>query len=314
MIQAVRLTSALLAAGLIVAGVGSSGPVAGAPQDPFRGGTETIRLSVTVTDSAGRLVPGLAREDFQIFEDGQLQDVQVFSPDPQPVALALLLDASTSMEQKLPVAQEAAVGFVRRLRPRDIAQITDFNNEIRIRQDFTGDVNLLERAIRSIRTGGSTSMYNAIYNALGELKRARATSPQEVRRQAIVVLSDGEDTTSLVTYEDVLDSAKRSEVAVYAIGLRSRDPAMRRATGFNEADYVMRTVAQETGGRVFFVDDAAQLPAVYTQIADELANQYLLGYSSKNQKRDGAWRLVSMRMTRPNTTARTRSGYFAPNR
>ena len=312
--HAVRLASCVLAATALALSGGAPHRLTATPQDPFRGGTDAVRLSVTVNDSSGRHVPGLTRPDFQVFEDGQLQDVQVFSSDPQPVALALLLDASTSMEQRLPVAQEAAVGFVRRLRAQDVAQITDFNNEIRIRQDFTGSADLLERAIRAIRTGGSTSMYNAIYNALGELKRVRVATPQELRRQAIVVLSDGEDTTSLVTYEDVLDAAKRSEVAVYTIGLRAKDPAMRRTSGFNEADYVLRTVAQETGGRVFFVDDAAQLPAVYTQIADELANQYLVGYSSKNAKRDGAWRLVAVRVARPGATARTRAGYFAPGR
>jgi Ca-activated chloride channel family protein len=297
---------------LVLATTLAAAPLAAAQQVLFRGGTDTVRLNVTVTDGASRLLPGLSGEDFQILEDGQPQEVQVFSRDPQPIALALLIDASTSMDQKLAVAQEGAVGFVRRLKPQDIAQITDFNNEIRIGQDFSNDVGALERAIRLIRTGGSTSMYNAIYSAFVELKRAR--SAQEARRQAIVVLSDGEDTTSLVTYEDVLDSAKRSEVAIYAIGLRAKDPALRRAGGFNEADYVMRTLSQETGGRAFFVEDIAQLPAVYTQIADELANQYLIGYTSKNQKRDGAWRQVSVRVTRPNTIARSKSGYYAPLR
>ncbi|HEY7476210.1 MAG TPA: VWA domain-containing protein, partial [Vicinamibacterales bacterium] len=111
--------------------------------------------------------------------------------------------------------------------------------------------------------------------------------------------------------DDVLDLAKRSEVAVYSIGLREKgDPAM--SGKWNEADYILRTLAQETGGRPYFVDDVSQLPAIYSQIADELANQYSVGYVSKNPKRDGVWRKINVRVTRPNTAARTKAGYFAP--
>jgi Ca-activated chloride channel family protein len=126
-----------------------------------------------------------------------------------------------------------------------------------------------------------------------------------------VILSDGEDTSSLIAYEDVLESSKRSEVAVYAIGLRAKTD--RPTRGFNEADFVLRTLSQETGGRVFFVDDAAQLPSIYQLIADELANQYTIGYTPKNLKRDGAWRAIVVKVDRPNTVARTKRGYFAPS-
>ena len=282
-----------------------------AARQVFKSGTDLVLLNVTVTDSAGHLVTGLTQENFQVYEDGVLQTVTNFSKDPLPIALSILLDSSTSMDRKLPVAQEAATGFARRLTPKDVAQIIDFDSQAQILQAFTNDKVALEQAIRRTQAGGSTSLFNALYTALSELKSVRAQATGEVRRQAIVALSDGEDTTSLVTFEDVLDLAKRSETAVYAIGLREKgDPAM--SGKWNEADYVLKTLAHETGGRPFFVDDVSQLQAIYSQIAEELSNQYSVGYVSKNPKRDGAWRRIIVRITKPNVTARAKAGYFGP--
>jgi Ca-activated chloride channel family protein len=282
-----------------------------AARQVFKAGTDLVLLNVTVADAAGHLVTGLNQEDFQVYEDGVLQTVTNFSRDPLPIALSIALDTSTSMERKLPVAQEAAAGFVRRLTPKDVAQIIDFDSQAQILQSFTNDKAALEQAIRRTQAGGSTSLYNALYTALSELKTVRSPPTGEVRRQAIVALSDGEDTSSLVTFDDVLDLAKRSEVGVYAIGLREKgDGAMQGK--WNEADYILKTLANETGGRPFFVDDVSQLPAIYSQIADELANQYSVGYVSKNPKRDGAWRKITVRITRPSVTARTKAGYFGP--
>jgi Ca-activated chloride channel homolog len=266
-----------------------------------------------VTDAAGRLVPGLTRDNFIIFEDMQPQEVAVFARDPQPVALTLLMDTSTSMESRMAVSQEAAVGFAKQLKPTDVAQIVDFNTEIQVRQAFTNDAPALERAIRSTRSGGSTALYNALYMSFADLHRTFVTR-EEIRRQAIVVLSDGEDTNSLVVYDDVLDSAKRSDATVYAIGIKSREAAPRRVGGFNESDFVLRTISQQTGGRVFFVDDASELRNIYSQIADELSNQYLIGYTSKNTKRDGSWRQIAVRVVGSAATARTKGGYYAPKR
>ncbi len=298
-----RRRAGLWAAALLVCGsLGLSAQI-------FRGGVDIVSLNITVTEGT-TLIPGLDQSMFSVFEDGVLQDPSFFSRTPQPIALSLLIDTSTSMEMRLPVAQQAAIGFARRLGPNDAAQVIAFNSRVEILQTFTSDPVLLEDAIRRTRAGGATSLYNAVYVALSELRRIRATSTDEIRRQAVVILSDGEDTSSLIAYEDVLDSAKRSEVAVYAIGLRSKQD--RPTRGFNEAEFVLRTLSQETGGRVFFVDDAAPLEAIYQQIADELANQYTIGYTSKNPKRDGAWRAIVVRVDRPNTVARTKRGYFAP--
>jgi Ca-activated chloride channel family protein len=282
-----------------------------AARQVFKGGTDLVLLNVTAADSAGHLVTGLTQEDFQVYEDGVLQTITNFSREPLPIALSITLDTSTSMERKLPVAQEAAAGFVRRLTPKDVAQIIDFDSQAQILQAFTNDKAALEQAIRRTQAGGSTSLYNALYTALSELRSVRGPAPGEVRRQAIVALSDGEDTSSLVTFDDVLDLAKRSEVGVYAIGLRDKGDGSLQGK-WNEADYILKTLANETGGRPFFVEDVSQLPAIYSQIADELANQYSVGYVSRNPKRDGGWRRVTVRIARPNVTARTKAGYFAP--
>ena len=279
-------------------------------QQTFRGGVDVVSLAVTVMDKDARYVSGLDRADFQVFEDGVLQDITYFSRQHQPIALTLLIDTSTSMETKMRTAQEAAIGFARQLTPADVAAVVEFDSRPQILQAFTSDKSLLEAAIRKTAAGGSTSLYNAIYIGLRELQRVKATKIDEVRRQAIVVLSDGEDTTSLLSYEEVLELAKRSETAVYSIGLRSRDEAT--ASGFREAEFVLRTLAQQTGGREFFVDDAKELPAIYQRIADELANQYSMGYSSKNGRRDGAWRRIVVRVDRPSAAARTKQGYYGP--
>lgn len=279
-------------------------------QQTFRGGVEVVSLAVTVTDKEGRYISGLDQPNFQIFEDGVLQDIVYFSREHQPVALTLLMDTSTSMEHKLSIAQEAAVGFARQLKPTDVAAVVEFDSRPEILQTFTSDIGLLEKAIRRTSAGGSTSLYNAIYVGLRELQRVKASAGDAVRRQAVVVLSDGEDTTSVVTYEDVLELAKRSETAVYSIGLRSRDDMPSK--GFREAEFVLRTLAQQTGGREFFVEDAKELKAIYQRIADELANQYSIGYMSKNTKRDGAYRRIVVRADRPNVITRSKQGYYAP--
>jgi Ca-activated chloride channel family protein len=282
------------------------------PQVPFRAGVDLVSLNVTVTEGTGRYITDLAAEDFNVFEDGVKQDVTFFTRTNLPIALALLLDTSASMENKLPTAQEAAIGFARRLRPQDLAEVVDFDSRVVVLQSFSNNAAELEQAIRKTSAGGSTSLYNAVYIALKDLKKVVAKSADEIRRQAIVVLSDGEDTSSLLPFEEVLDLAKRSETAIYAIGLRAGEGPGTSAKGFKEAEFVMRQFSQETGGRSFFPNQLSDLATVYGQISDELSSQYTVGYTSKNPKRNGAWRRVVVRIARPNLTARTKLGYFAP--
>ncbi|HXH26156.1 MAG TPA: VWA domain-containing protein [Vicinamibacterales bacterium] len=280
------------------------------PQRPaFRTGVEIVSLNVTVTDSAQRYVTDLEESDFLVFEDGVKQDITFFTRRQQPIALSLLLDSSASMEQHLPMLQAAAANFVRRLKPSDLAQVIDFDSRVEIRQAFTSNQPELEAAIKQLVAGGSTSLHNAIYIALKELRKVRAVSEEDIRRQALIVFSDGEDTSSLVSFDEVLDLAKRSETAIFTIAMRGPDV---QTKGFREAEFVMRTLAQETGGRAFFPTRIEDLAGVYDQIADELASQYTIGYTSKNPRRDGAWRRIVVQVDRPNVTARTKKGYYAP--
>jgi Ca-activated chloride channel family protein len=292
----------------------ASGPLVFAQQSAtqkFRLGVEVVSLNVTATDPTGRYVTDIPQAEFDVFEDGVKQELVFFSHTRMPIALALLLDTSASMEERLPIAQEAATGFAKRLGPDDTAEVIDFDSNVNIVQAFTHDMEKLDRAIRSTSVGGSTALYNAIYISLNELrKQAKPRSLDEIHRQAIVVLSDGDDTSSLIQYEDVLDRAKRSETAIYAIGLRSRDNGGR---GFKEAEFVLRQLSQETGGRAFFPSDARELPKIYDTISEELSSQYTLGYTSKNSQRNGQWRRVVVRINRPGVLARTKQGYYAPS-
>jgi Ca-activated chloride channel family protein len=222
----------------------------------------------------------------------------------------LLIDSSASMEQRMPIAQEAAAGFAKRIRTQDLAQIVDFDSRVEILQGFTNKATELEKAIKSTSAGGSTALHNAVYISLKELAKIKVKNPDEIRRQAIVVLSDGEDTSSLVTFDEVLELAKRSETAIYTIGLQPRDTASLK--GFREAEFVLKQFAQETGGRAFFVQRAEELKDVYGQIADELSSQYSMGYAPKNPRRDGAFRRLVVQVARPNVQARTKRGYYGP--
>jgi len=281
---------------------------AGLSAQKFKAGVELVSLSVSVSDGS-KLITDLEENEFEVYEDGSKQAITFFSRRHLPVALAILLDTSNSMEDKLPTAQEAAVGFAKRMRPEDVIEVIGFSTQVRILQPFTNELPTLERAIRGTTADGSTALYNSIYISLKELRKVKAKTEEEIRRQAIVVLSDGDDTSSLLPYEEVLELAKRSETAIYTIGLRP--PDIGRAS-FKEAEYVLRQLAQETGGRSFFPTTVHDLPKIYEAISQELSTLYSIAYTSKNPQRNGAWRRVVVRVTREGLTTRTRQGYYGP--
>jgi Ca-activated chloride channel family protein len=279
----------------------------------FRGGTDVVLLSVTVTDASGRHAAGLSKDDFYVFEDGVAQTITHFAAQAEPVSLSLLIDSSISMEldSRMALAQRAAIGFINRLGPADIAQVVDFDTQTRVLAPFTSDKAVLEKAVRQIKPGGATSLYNAIYTSLSELRNeARDSHDKGPRRRAIVLLSDGEDTRSILPYEEVLDLGRRTDVNVYAVAMAAQDSA--RSSGWNEAQFVLKSLTRDAGGRVFFVTDPEQLPAIYQQIWEELAHQYSVGYISRNTKRDAAWRRVTVQVRKGGVTPRTRAGYYAP--
>jgi Ca-activated chloride channel homolog len=297
-----RTSAAILA-------LAAAGAAALAAQQRIRSGVELVSLNVTVTDGAAKYVTGLGQDDFQVYEDGALQKLTFFTPTQQPISLAILLDTSASMEERMGIAQEAAIGFTRQLHKDDQAEVIDFDSQVRVLSPFTNDGASLEKAIRTTKANGSTSLYNAVYIALKDLKKIKASSTSDIRRQAIVLLSDGDDTSSLIEFDQVLDLAKRSETVIYSIGLRQGEIARRE---FKEAEFVLKQLSSETGGRAYFPTDARELAKIYQSIWDELATQYSMAYSSANPKRDGAWRRIQVRIAKPGLTARTKLGYYGP--
>jgi Ca-activated chloride channel homolog len=287
------------------------------PSQPavFKSGVDLVALKVIVTDPQQKYVTDLAQGDFAVYEDGVMQDVSYFAMGAVPLDLAILLDVSASMGDKLLTVQQAASGFARSLGPQDRAAIVGFNDGVRIFQDFTNDITKLEAAINGITTRGATAMHNALYVTLKQFQKTAHTY-DGARRQAIVLLSDGQDTASPISFEDVLDVAKRTGVSIYTISLVSKMTGTMNSSGtkryFSQNEFSMRTLAQETGAQSFFPLRIQDLAGVYGQIATELSHQYALGYYSKNQRPDGAFRRVVVRVvSRPEARPRTRTGYFA---
>jgi len=270
---------------------------------------EVVNLSVSVADAHRKHVTGLVSRDFTILEDGVPQEVTVFDQQNVPLSVAILIDSSLSMQPRMPVVQAAAVRLVRALRPQDSARVVQFNHRHQVVQEFTSDHALLEAAVRSIRPEGATGLYNAVYVSLRDL--ARTKDPSEMRKRAMVLLSDGADTTSLLSDDQVLDAARRAEVTIYAVGLgvAQTSPTVTSADS-SRARFFLTRLAAETGGEAFFPRSIAELDGVYGRIADELGTQYSLGYVSSNALRDGKWRKVIVHSPR-GAIIRHRAGYYA---
>ena len=283
----------------------------------FRTGANIVSLNVTVVDSRKQYVSGLTQEDFTVFEDGVQQQLRFFESRQVPMDLILLLDTSSSMRDKMSVVHEAAVGFLKNMRDGDRGAVVAFNDGVEVLQGLTADGAALEQSIRGTTARGSTSLHNALYIALKQFGRS-AKGSDDVRRQAIAVLSDGEDTSSLISFDDVMGLARKSGVSIYTIGLhtkyastsRNAPPASPRF--FSTADFAMKSLAQETGAQAFFPMEVAELKGIYASIAQELASQYSLAYSPANTRSDGRYRRIVVRVAaRPELQLRTRSGYTA---
>lgn len=279
----------------------------------FRSSTSMVALNVTVTDGR-KLVTGLTQGDFEVYEDGVQQQVRFFEARSVPLDVILLLDTSASMSDRMSTVHEAARGFMRMLRTGDRGAVVAFSDKVTVLQPLTSDATALETAITSTHAKGATALHNAIYVALKEFGRP-ASAEGEVRRQAIAVLSDGEDTSSLISFDDVLGLARRMGVGVYTIALQSHFAALRAASTrryFSEADHRMKTIAKETGAEAFFPATVQQLKSVYAAISSELSSQYSIAYAPSNARPDGRYRRIVVRVTAdPGFRPRVRAGYTA---
>ena len=277
----------------------------------FKSGVDMVPLTVTVTDGRGQYVSNLAGTDFTVFEDGVQQQLSFFASEQVALDLALVLDVSGSMNVNMPLVKKAARGLVASLRPGDRATIAAVRNAVGIPQGLTTDHALVEAAIQGLTASGDTALYDGLYVVLKELARARVGTT-EIRKQTLVVLSDGLDTASRLSFDDVKDLAGRVGVNIYVIAIpASTRPTKRNLLSgrFLQAEFAMKSLARESGGRSFFPQTVHELPNVYSEIGNELANQYELGYLPQRVVTDRGFRRVSVQVT--NAVARTRTGYYA---
>ncbi|MGE3275608.1 MAG: VWA domain-containing protein [Vicinamibacterales bacterium] len=292
------------------------GPASAQSSRTFRSQTDLVTINVSVQNDRDAYVANLTADQFAVFEDGVPQTIRFFASGDLPLDLVVLLDISGSMRSSLPLVQEAAINFTRAARRGDRVAVMGISNGLRILQPLTADLQAVEAAIRSSRAQGRTPLYSAVYVALRELAVDRERQ-REPRRQAIVVLSDGLDTASSFSFDDLLVAARRSAVPVYAIAPRvSQAKQMRRERlGFDSTssvDYELRLLARDTGGRAFFPTTLGDLDGVYTDIAGELAHAYSVAFESSNGARDGRFRQLTVRVDAPGVRWRNRPGYQAP--
>jgi Ca-activated chloride channel homolog len=277
---------------------------------------EVVNLNVSVTNLEGTYITGLGGRDFAVYEDGVRQQLEIFQSENLPISMVLLVDGSASMTDKLKDAQSAARQFLRTLRPGDVAQLVQFSDRITVLQDFTSDVAKLEDAVGRAEASGPTSLHNALYVSLKDLANEKKRAGGQLRRRAVVLLSDGEDTTSLVTDTQVIELAKKTEINIYPILLRQNRSGAGNRPSFSQAEHLLTTLAHDTGGRHFIPNSISELDRVYARIAEELRSLYSIGYISSNPRRDGKWRRIVVRV--PGRTdicdacVRHKLGYYAP--
>ena len=299
---------ALLAVLALAPGPAASQAAASDPQAPpkpftLEVGVEVVSVTAIVFDKGGKLLKGLGPKDVELFEDGVKQDVSYFREassqgDPGervPLSIVLVLDTSGSMKQALPFLQEAVLNFVYKLDDVDQSLVVSFNESVKGSAEFTGDTDRLERFVEGLQAWGGTSLYDAIHYSLGRIK-------DQPGRKALVVFTDGDDTTSQMQDKQVVDYARAIEATVYCIGFRGSGGGPPR--GF------LRKIASETGGQYFAPDKVGDLIKVFTEISAELKNHYLLAYTPKRAA-DGSWRQIELKVNRPGSEVRVRKGYFA---
>jgi Ca-activated chloride channel homolog len=275
-----------------------------------------VRLPITVLDKKGQLVSGLTKEDFVVFEDKQQQQIETFASenDNQPVYVGVLMDTSPSTAGKLKFEQQSAKDFiytVTRLRKDRVAFVT-FDHEIKLRQDFTDKLDLLDRAVDSVKKpGDQTALYDAIWQFCDEKMR---TAPG---RRVLVIITDGDDTYSRADIKDAIDIAQRTETTIFAIstkaGFSGSVPGVEAGMVSDSGDKDIMKLCEETGGRAFFTGDQLALERSFTKISKELRSQYIVTYKPNNERYDGTFRRIEVRLagSRDGMKVRAKRGYAA---
>jgi Ca-activated chloride channel family protein len=279
-------------------------------QAVFRSGVDLVRTSVVVLDRGGKLVTDLAAGDFEVHEDGVKQTVSHFarggewSGDPDvELHVGVLLDVSLSMAEDVAFTRTAAIRFLQGLEEAADITVVDFDTEVRAARFPQGDFPRVVERIRRQKVSGWT----ALYDAVGVYLDGAADQPG---RKVMLLYTDGGDTRSALSYRDLVDLLKASDVTIYAIGALERRPPSVRL----QQRTTLQQIAEVTGGQAFFPIGTSALDTIYEQILAEIRAQFTIGYVSTNEKHDGRWRKVEVKVTRPGVRGlrvRSRDGYFA---
>lgn len=261
-----------------------------------------VVLNATITDAAGKSFTGLKESQFKVFEDGIEQKLDLFEAAKTPFAAVILLDTSGSMEQRVSLARSAAILFLDGLRVDDVAAIYNFDSKISLVQDFSNSRDITDR-IFNLKASGTTVLNDAIYKAAEELGKRKE------KRRAIIVLSDGADTSSGRSSDKALKAAITANATIYTIDMSAIDIGGKdRAQGQG----ALKNFAEKSGGLFIPTPGGVAMREAFKNIVQELGVQYTLGYQSSNQKKDGKWRTIELRVAKPNLNIRTRKGYNAP--
>jgi Ca-activated chloride channel homolog len=274
------------------------------PSPQIRVEVDRVNILVTVLDKQGRFVTDLPQSRFTILEDKVPQDITNFARETSlPLSVALLIDTSASVRLKLDFQKRAAAGFLHRvLRLEDQAMLVEFDTGATLLHDFTNRPGLLVEELRSLRAGGGTALFDSLYKVADE--KLIGASP----RRVIVIVSDGADLHSTHTLEQAIEMVQRSDATVYAIGT-SRFGASPEKGG----EQKLRTLTEQTGGKLFLPYSEAQFEEAFDQLNDELRSQYSLTYEPKNKSRDGRFRQISVKVKDDKGLAiRYRKGYYPP--
>ncbi len=277
---------------------------------PIQMNVDRVIVPVTVTDPYDRIVTGLGKNNFEIFDDNVRQKILSFTTEDAPIAVGMIFDTSGSMSDKIQKSKEAALEFFKTSNPEDEFMLISFSSRPYLVSAFTDNYeNILDRML-FVKAGGRTSLLDAIYLGLQHMKKA------DTSRKALLVISDGGDNHSRYTVRDIKRAVKESDVQIYAIGifepLADRDRTPEEAAGPS----LLSDLANISGGRMFSVEDPDELPDIAEKISIQLRNEYVIGYQPSNLVRDGRWRRIKVRLHPPRglppLQVYARTGYYAP--
>ena len=277
---------------------------------PIQMDVNMVVVNVTVTDPYDRIVTGLDQKNFQIYDDKVEQKIETFSTEDAPISVGLIFDASGSMSDKIQKSKQAALQFFKTSNPQDEFMLINFGERPNLISGFTSKFENLQDRLLFVKSGGMTAMLDAIYLGLHEMRKATTS------RKALLVISDGGDNHSRYNEGEISRAIKESDVQIYAVGIF--EPTGLRGRTIEEAQgpNLLAKLAEMSGGRMFSVEDADELPDIAEKISIELRNQYVLGYKPSNLVRDGRWRRIKVKLNPPRglppLQVYARTGYYAP--